>query len=631
VAAARILHLGKHVFFGDIGGDLEVGVDRDDRSQDQPQRGGGFARQDSSHLAVREGLGLHTRGFVYHPRFFVFQLRGHWTFEQGREEGTGENNNTNERLTDYRATGTFLRAHPYSLDLSASRTTNLIDAAFTPQEVQTSQEEEVRLRLKRYRFPTTVSYRRSSTELSGIFPYQERREEGHYDSRSFHKRGTARLSYDYDRQDSTSLANNLTSHRVQLTGDAALDPENERRVNGRVELFRQSGNVVIQRNLGVGTFHWAFADTVTSDLSIDSDKEVLQGRDIFRNTLRGQLRHRLYESLFTTLSGRLERQSIDEGQQDEGGGAVSVTYRKRIPGGVLSLTAHAGRIYTTEQDLGGTGQAVAEAHTIPVEGVVPLEHGGVVAESVIVTDSTGLLLFVRDVDYRVIDTGTGSLLATVVGGRLQPGREIRVTYAFLSQPDAAFVTLDRGAGVDLSFRWGVQLYLHQSTRHQGLVRGTVSDNRLQPERHTEAGAIVKHGPSSTSFQFVEQIDPNTPYRRLQARESLQFRPYRNLSLGLTGQWGVTRLPTLQDSFQGRSVVGQVRWQIRGRVSTHLEAGYDTQEQIGDRVDRLHAGVEVTARYRQYRLVVTDRQEHFESASIGQTDENILYVRLHRDF
>jgi len=619
------------VVFGDFGGDLELGLDRDQRRQDQPQVGGGFTRQETTQTAWREALGLHTRGFVYHPRFFIFRLKGRWTLEQGQESGGGQGDNLRSRLTDYSADGTFLQAHPYSLDLLTNRTTSVVDDTFAPQRVLTRKESQIALRLKRFRFPTTISLRHASSVQDGDFPYDERHDQAHLDT---HYRGSASreaFTYDYDTQDSTSLANNLVSHRAFLTTEADLDPAHDGRASGQAEIYRQSGNVELQRNRADGRFHWAFSDTVVADLSAASDTEVVQHRDIMRVRLNGRLTHRLYNSLFTTLSGRVQRVAIDAGVENEVGGGLTLSYHKRIPGGMLSIELHGGRSYTSDSGFGGQGQQVDETHAIPIEGFVALDQPGVLGDTVVVTDATGRILYDRGVDYELYDLRGVTLLTTVAGGRLRPGETVAVDYAFQSQPDAAFVSLDRGAGIDLSFDGGLDLYFRQSNRHLRLARGAVSEDRLQPARDTEAGLIFAHGPSLTRLTYTEHLNPNAPSRRLAAREALRFRPYRNLDVSFSGQWGVSHLIDLDQTFQGRSVRGEVQWQLRGRVSTRAYARYGTQDQIGETVDSLGYGLEVSAFYRQYRLMLTDRQSRFNSTSIGQTDENILYVRLKRDF
>ncbi len=631
VAIKGVVHLGRRVVLGDFGGDLELGLDRDQRKQDQPQAGGGFTPQEATQTTWREAIGLHTRGFVYHPRFLIFRLKGRWTLQQGQESGTGQRDNVNARLTDYSADGTFLQAHPYSLDLLSNRTTSIVDSTFTPQRVVTRRESQVALRLKRLRMPTTFRLRRASSVQQGTFPYQERHDQAHMDSQYWADTSRATFTYDYDSQDSTSLANNLVSHRAFLTVAADLDPEYDGRANGEAEIFRQSGNVLVQRNRGEGRFHWAFSDTVTSDLTAEVDNETIRRSNLMRVGLHGQLHHRLYQSLFTTFSGRVERLTIDAGLENEVGGVAAVTYRKQIPGGVLAIELHGGRSYTSDSGFGGQGQRVDEPHTIPVEGVVALDQPGVLGETVVVTDPTGLIFYVRGVDYDLFESRGTTLLTTRFGGRLRPGRSIVVDYAFQSQPDAAFVTLDRGAGVSLSFGWGLQLYLRKSSRHLRLTRGAISEDRLEPERNTEAGISLVHGPSTSSVTYAERINPNSPFRRLSAEELLNFRPYRNLSCSLSGRWGLTHLLDLQQTFQGRTVRGQVQWDLRGRLSVRAYARYGTQDQIGETVDTVAYGVEMSARYRAYRLELTDRQERYQSTTIGQTDENILYVRLTRAF
>ena len=622
---------GRPLAIDSLHGHVALAYDRRSRSQDLRQFGGGFQQIEDNEAIFEEELAVATRGYAYHPRLLIFDIDAVVTFQQRNQEIAGQEGiDSDTVLQDYRADLTLLQQHPYTLQLFASRATFDVDSVFVARQKVTNETEGLRLSLKALPFPTILSFQHTENDQEGRFRRQEERVEARYQSRFRTPDSDGYLTYDFDDRQSTYFDEPLITHRLRFAGSSRLGAEHQGRAKISAGLERQSGAFIQQKEDASGDLRWRFTDHLQSDTRLRVDRQDRQERDFLLVTGETRLAHQLYESLTTTLSVDGARQTLDDaGVDEEVGGGLGFDYRKRIPGGTLILNLNGHRSFNREEDLGGLGQVVDEAHTIPAEGFVFLDEPSADVESLIVTDNSGLTLFVEGIDYRLDKLGSTVRLTAITTGALQLGTAILVDYAFRGQPDATFYTDTWGGGGRLAFDWGLSLFAQHGRTSHDLQSGSDSGDRLQTTAVSTAGIELDRGPSRTSLSYQEQDNRTNPFRRWQADESLRFRPTANLSLILNAGWGVTVLPKEDESLQGITAVGRVEWQPVPVARLQLTTLYASQERVDDRIDRLRVEVEARFRHRAIEAILSDSQEFSDSDLSGERRENLLYVNVRR--
>lgn len=153
------------------------------------------------------------------------------------------------------------------------------------------------------------------------------------------------------------------------------------------------------------------------------------------------------------------------------------------PRAALALAAGRGRLTASvsaahearrrEGPSPGSGLALDEAYTVPLARRGTLQQPDVVSGSVRIADAGGTVVYVEGVDYVLLTVGRLTSVDVPVGGLIQPGDGLRVTYRYLLPAvDAS------GAAWRVEYE-GTAQYRGFSLRHQRSLR-TVGSTRGTP-------------------------------------------------------------------------------------------------------------------------------------------------------
>jgi hypothetical protein len=157
---------------------------------------------------------------------------------------------------------------------------------------------------------------------------------------------------------------------------------------------------------------------------------------------RTSLRHQLYESLTSTVSAdfrNIDHTTVDISRH---GFSVNESYRKRI-GASSRLSLGAMFSHHTE-DRNSTEDEVLnisnEPHTLTTGQTTTLNQPNASASSIVVTDSSGTILYSEFIDYRIIQRGTITEIQRVVGGSIPNGGAVLISYTAINQESGTFTT-----------------------------------------------------------------------------------------------------------------------------------------------------------------------------------------------
>lgn len=351
------------------------------------------------------------------------------------------------------------------------------------------------------------------------------------------------------------------------------------------------------------------------------------------NSSSGDLsvRHLLWGSLETTVGAhRLDETSrLDDeetGALRRTGGRVRLDYRRRLQGGTLQLATGVDR---SRQERTGreTERAVAnEEHVLPELAEIRLEHPGVVAGSVIVTDASGFVVYDEGLDYRVTEAAGFIFLARTPTGSIAADERIRVDYRYTLSPDLTFDahTWNLSARFDARRSWSV--WIRRRNTDETRVSGT-ADAGLRDETRTAGGGLLRRGPVTVSEEYENLQVADTRFRTNRLQLNARFLPGGRWRTALAAghTWSRTEWPRRTQRYL--TLGARAAWtSVRGATAS-LESWFrwnDHEGEPGTPDDGLYGG---RFRYEQrWRSLVLDAQVSLQITDRNEIDDRRLVFR-----
>jgi hypothetical protein len=157
------------------------------------------------------------------------------------------------------------------------------------------------------------------------------------------------------------------------------------------------------------------------------------------------LRHELYDSLVSTVSGDYRDVSFTSLDATRYGFTLDEAYTKRV--GSSSRLDLGGQFRISREDRqtssSATIQISDEPQTLTTGTLTTLNQPNVIRSTIVVTDSTGTILYREFFDYNVIPRGDLTEIERVVGGSIPNGSLVLIDYAIENPGDGAFTTYQR--------------------------------------------------------------------------------------------------------------------------------------------------------------------------------------------
>jgi len=198
-----------------IQGELEAVVEHRTDKQES-----GVSERESESTVLEEWLRLRTRGDVYHPDLFNYNIAVGAGLSQQYLDTDGVSDWSRGTLNDYHVSGEILRAKPYSGTVSASKSEDLIARQFLGPLQADRQSEAATLFLRSESWPMMFQYSNSETAQEGFTPAQAdfflRRDERFRYSASHDFSESSHMRFAYDRTDNRrASARSSTRRRIR--------------------------------------------------------------------------------------------------------------------------------------------------------------------------------------------------------------------------------------------------------------------------------------------------------------------------------------------------------------------------------------------------------------------------------
>ena len=628
----------------------EVFVTGELRKEDQMVSG--VREATSNDELFKEGIALATAGYFYHPNLAEWGGDFRLALRQERSDINGVPFDSNGILDAYNVSAMLLKNKPVSVRVFSSRSDDVLDRDFARRVTRVSERNGAEV-LTKGSFPASLLFEHRTVNESSDLRIDDQ-------TANFLRFSIA------DRRDSDWFTNLVFEHENIDETSVFLPPGGGEPVVQPLPVNRNEVNVTNLWRFGPGPLKSSLTGrlgwmersgffpetTLTAQQRLDlvhseSLSTYLSGlynlvtttddRDETRNVEAGFLK-KIYKSL--ELGGHLTENAIKftDGSQNILGAFLQLNYNKSTAIGQLLSSLLLGREREIDQSTGGLRSTHDEIHTLTGITFFPLARPNVQDGSIVVTNLTKTVIYVRDVDYVLQTTGAVTEIARLVTGTITDGETVLVDYRALVPQDA---TIENNY-VNWTNRLALKglpltLYFNHRQRHQNLESGTDPGNLEKETVNLYGIEFSKGGLTAAVEHETEDSRLSPPSRANRARARYSLRLGRDVDAGVGAM--AERLQYLDaaafDLAPGRDFrdTAGANASLRARLSPNLlmslEADYRRSKgRDNNKLAALAAALEGKFSSLDFRAEVrhnTIQQENHE------TDRNLVRFSISRKF
>jgi len=517
----------------------KVGLGLSYEFEEERRRASGNETTETSN-EFRERLPLETSGWAYHPALCKFTLGFVPEFVQTqRNNDPGGSSSDNVYVPSYALDAIFLEPKPYTLHAFANRRELKLRSAFSQPTDSTIDTYGADLRLKYYKFlPTFLKYTRTDTDQSGFYDARGRRDDFQLSSQYIAKNSTTTLNSIYSDDERTSEGETI---RVK-TFDGNLGNEyliaGDQRKTLLSTLGYQWSDTESQETTDYSiaeNLFWRHTDKLFTNYIFSYRKRDAQTFDSETTAGRARLQHLLYENLTTSIASGFNLNDFTGGEENTYDGSLDFIYSRAIPWGVLNLSSGWDYRYTTREGNEASITVNDEPHVLITGEVTLLDNQNVELDSIFVTDTTGTIPYIENVDYTVEPFDSFVRISRTTFGAIANGQTVLVDYRFRSDPAYDDTVFDQAYGIQFYLWNALTLAYGYQRADQNIVSGPPPENTIDDTTHT-AEIRLDLGWTDTRLTY-EDRDRNSgnSERRWLGSQTFRFRPMRRLVYDVTSR------------------------------------------------------------------------------------------------
>ncbi len=560
--------------------------------EEERTKAGGSETTDTSH-EFRERLPIELDGWAYHPALCKFTLGvvPEWA-QTKRNVDPGPSASDNVFVPSYAADATFLEPKPYTVHTFASRRELKLRSAFSQPTDTTIDKYGADLRLKYYKsLPTFAKYTHTDTDQSGFYDSNGTREDFQLTSQHLAKNSITTLSSAYSDNDQTTggdtarvknFENNL-GNEYYIAGDQRKTLLSRARYRWTDNDSQESNEYALAENL-----YWRLTNNLYTNYSLSYDKRDSDAFDNETTAGRAALQHLLYENLTTSVSTGFNLNDFTGGEDNAYDGNLDFFYTRKIPWGFLNLRSGWNYIYTTREGDEAVITVIDEPHALTTGEVTLLNNQNVELDSIFVTDDTGTIAYIENVDYTIEEVGAFTRISRTTVGAIVNGQTVLVDYRFLSDPAFDDTLFNQAYGIDF-FLWNA-LTLSYGYQHadQNIVSGPPPDNTVD-DTTQRAEIRLNLGWTDSRLTYEDRDRTSgTSSRRWVASQTFRINLPRRFSFDITGAYGRTKFTDVgeeQDQYAGSA---RLIWRPTGWCRFRMAGFYN--KITGDVEDQIDANL-----------------------------------------
>ena len=565
---------------------------------------------DSSHT-LTERVDLSSSGYVYHPALLQFKLKFSPEFmqtTQSTSEVAGNRDVTGNSFSpNYQVNTTVLSQKPYSVTAFSQHLEVQSWATYTGVTRTTSDAYGADVSLKYHLLPTTLGFSSSRSEQSGAYSSSSDWQEFHLFSTHSGVSGDSNLSstYSINKLVTDNMPAEIITFTNRFSNQYKVTKDGRVKLDSNLQFTHQDANVLKTDSLFINEqLTWQHHKKLESVYQYSFRKITSESSENSANSLDARLTHKLYENLTSTagLSGSLSENG-DRGEKTATGLFNTSYQRKLASWGKLNLAAGVTPRYTTRTGASATTQVTNEGHTLSSATDTFLTQPDVDLNSIVVTNSGGTLIYVKNIDYQIDLIGRTVRISRLPMGAISDGQLVMVSYRYTSETayDDLLLTQSYSAGIELFNALSVSYRFTKSD--QTLLAGPPPDRLNNSEIHL-ATMYLDEGWGDSGFTYEDAKDTSDlSYTRWQASQGFKLRYGNWFQSLLRGYYGQTRYRITADQKTSYGGTFNLNWSPLNWFKVSLEGFLDradgslqNTQNIGSR-----AGIEASYRLWTARL------------------------------
>lgn len=455
-------------------------------------------KSSSSSNSFQEGYNASLKMSLFDPRILDANLQGGIVLDQTRSSGNETSSTGRSTSYQYNFSGSGLSRSRIPFTLLSLRNTNTILNTFISPTTTDNVSNEFGISFLNNKLQSKFTFTRNSIDTS-VAGTSSSSLSNSYSYSASHQYGDVSTALNVsfsDQNGGTSNGDKLTSsnNNLGLTNYFSFGDRRAYSLFSSFQLYNTNVDNIPQRAL---TFAESFgaalgrALTFNADYSLTNNRNANTAGSVKEETINQgnlNLKHKLYESLFTDLFGHVSYNNRSDGNEDQYAVSGAVRYIKNLPSeNQLSLGVSKGYNVVDRQVGSDTVTIYDERHANVHQGdVITLAlSGGVLRRVNAVTSRNPIYTYVEGVDYVVnyalgrISILSGAGVSIDMDGA---GTDLYITYTLFQDPKIKYAT------ETLSLTSNLALYAKQlnvgaawTQTKQSLISGPVRNN-LQGSR-----------------------------------------------------------------------------------------------------------------------------------------------------
>ncbi|MEF9425912.1 MAG: hypothetical protein L0956_01575 [Candidatus Mariimomonas ferrooxydans] len=512
--------------------------EKDDR------RGPDINRSDTT-MTYSERLDIETEGWAYDPALVTYRLRLSPEWEQQSEKSEkGKKRTRKTFLQGYFTEFTFLRYKPYTLRVFANRKSATLNSSFAQRSKTESEAYGATQMLKYKVLPTFLSYRHLESTQTGFFDTDKDIDEFHLSTRYNRNLGDTNLKASYIDKSQTTHGTLVNTKQQLATLQNTYDLTEDKRILLSPSLYYNNTETDFTKSTAYNvseSLFWRHRKNLTTNYTFRYDITDFQATRRESKALEFNLTHLLYENLTTSIDADgVENKFSGDNERDYGAG-LGFNYKRRMPGGRLNInTGYNYRINSSEVTSDFI-QVIDESITLATGNITLLANENADIDSIVVTDGTGLTVYLKDVHYRATEIDSFVRISLIPGipGGINDGDTVLVDYLYLGNPAFDYSTFGQFYGINLNFWSAWKLYYRFNHFKQKFLSGIPPD-RLTDDTIHIVGTELEWKWSRTSFESQNRQTTNIPLTTWRVKETVIPRPFKRVFFPFSGSYGKSK-------------------------------------------------------------------------------------------
>ncbi|GAB4154964.1 MAG: hypothetical protein Fur0037_23460 [Planctomycetota bacterium] len=574
---------------------------------------------------LKELLGIRVEGDIYHRKLLDFDIGTSLQLDQ-RDISTpsgGPSQWSNTADVYYDGQGVLLRDKSISADFYARRGRLDTRQRFFATSTADLTDFGGNLRFKEIWIPSVLHYEDSRYIGHGLDTLRQNTQKVQLEGNRLTEWSSIQYSLERNDVDQASFG---TRYRESVARASASQRFGDGRHSVRAGGYyrEQTGDQQSRFKEADGMLHLQLLPELYWENQIVYDtSEITNGTTSKRDDIEvySVLRHRLYESLDTALSGRYNKDEFDAGDFRRLEGSFEMAYRKRTSFGAIGLT-YRPTVYRQEETGGSLPVPVIDEPLTYTAGVpMFLRFFNADPTTVFVTDSLGTTNYVQPADYVLVQEGPRTRIDIPVGSRILDGATILVDYTYDPSPDKTYRSVTHDVGLSLEFGNYANLAFEHATENVEILSGMNDGSIGNSERNAVRARLAQWDQELTAeYESWENIF--APYERTQVGALSRLQLASDKQWHNSARWYRTRFRDLQGEEYGVTLNSTLDWRISNPVTAFFRAEYHNVRYRIDKGDGylLETGLDYRVQNTTASADLRYTVEDFDIAS----DQNLFY-------